>query len=214
MHTALEQKLYERYPAVFQSFMPQRCRASCSMMYCRDGWFGLIETAAKLLENRSDTTQITGIKEKFGLLRLSLINADHYARGIAQMTEILSGRTCERCGNPGLIFQANCQIACRCLNHAGPERISGLIHHHKTKRYRAMGYGWSRLMSALSDYVDASKESNGMSCSKIKVYRNGDQLKIESSAENDRWRGAIAFVEEYSKIVNERDGSCVISLSN
>lgn len=41
------------------------------------------------------------VKEKFGTLRFYCSGGDDYTRGVLDMAEAMSGRTCERCGSPG-----------------------------------------------------------------------------------------------------------------
>jgi hypothetical protein len=207
MRADLEELLCRKYPNLFEAFTPHCGTTPYAMMYCEDGWFGLVDTAAGLLSKHRAETRIVGVKEKFGLLQLSLIKADDYARGIAQMAGILAGRICECCGNPGMIFQGQGRIACRCLDHAGAECISGKINEHKTKDYPDVGYGWCRLLTALDDYLDAQGRKldfNGYE-------RSDERLSIlmNTYGFGATHRGAIEYVAAYSRLVDEATGELV-----
>jgi hypothetical protein len=73
---------------------------------CDDGWFDLLETLFIEIEAYcSQTEQVypkaAQIKEKFGLLRIYLDGADSTVNRMTWLTEHMSGRICEQCGNKG-----------------------------------------------------------------------------------------------------------------
>ena len=45
---------------------------------------------------------VTQIKEKFGTLRFYYDGGDEYIRGLEDMAESMTARTCEDCGSPGM----------------------------------------------------------------------------------------------------------------
>lgn len=48
-----------------------------------------------------DPVEFLQIKEKFGGMRCYYRGGDQYVAGVVHMTEVMSYRTCEKCGNPG-----------------------------------------------------------------------------------------------------------------
>lgn len=79
-----------------------------------DGWLSLVEDLCFALQQRVVNLKVTKpqysgirilqVKEKFGYLRVyTNANNDDYVNGLIRMAELVSGRTCEECGNPGSI---------------------------------------------------------------------------------------------------------------
>lgn len=107
MSPELEQKLIEKYPSLFRD----RTRPPTESLMCYgcdhdDGWYGVIEGMCSLIERHLDGTEdnpyrFTQIKEKFGGLRVYDTGGDDYIRGVIDMAENMSYKTCEVTGNPG-----------------------------------------------------------------------------------------------------------------
>ncbi len=58
-------------------------------------------------------------QEKTGSLRCFLSSKDDFIDGLIQMSEEISGKTCEVCGEPGLMDVENNVVQVRCLRHGG-----------------------------------------------------------------------------------------------
>lgn len=65
-------------------------------------WDGSPQTKVPVREPVNQVT-VTYIKEKFGQLRFHYVGGDDTIRGMVDMAEMFSTRTCEKCGDPGVI---------------------------------------------------------------------------------------------------------------
>jgi hypothetical protein len=100
MKEELYNKIINKYPKVFRHV---------HYIECGDGWYHLIDTLARKLENEIGRIQedqqedfyATQIKEKFGTLRFYFSQETPYMRGAIAMAESMSSVICEYCGNPG-----------------------------------------------------------------------------------------------------------------
>lgn len=106
------QQLFERYPKIFE----HRER-----LWCRDGWFDLIDALCGRLQEISDRTGskvvARQVKEKFGGLRFYVDGATPEHDNAIAEAEAASHRTCEVCGKPGEIKVASGYVQCRCPAH-------------------------------------------------------------------------------------------------
>jgi hypothetical protein len=113
MNEELERTLILKYPKIFSS-------KSFYYFEHSDGWFDIIDVACSNIQNHVDWKrknsdpeildeeweeghQVVAVqsKEKFGGLRFYVNNCDEYVRGVIEMTESMSYRTCEYCGLKG-----------------------------------------------------------------------------------------------------------------
>ncbi|WP_070398423.1 hypothetical protein [Hydrogenophaga sp. PML113] len=106
------QQLIERYPKIFE----HRER-----LWCRDGWFDLIDALCSKLQEISDRTgsQVVArqVKEKFGGLRFYVSKGTtEHADAIAE-AEQASHHICEVCGQPGVVKVSAGYVQCRCPAH-------------------------------------------------------------------------------------------------
>ncbi len=130
MTPELEQKLYERWPEIFEGrFLPPTQSLMCFGLECGDGWFDLIDALCSQLANhysnaarawerrlKNATPDENGmvevplvprlpravqVKEKFGGLRFYVDSATDEDYACIHMAEAMSYRICETCGNPG-----------------------------------------------------------------------------------------------------------------
>ena len=113
MKKELEEKLFEKYPAIFrQKDLPATHTAMCWGIACGDGWYDIIDTLCSNIkhyvrqQNLKDDTgdliiEALQVKEKFGGLRFYIYGGDDYIRGLVSMAESMSYRVCEECGSPG-----------------------------------------------------------------------------------------------------------------
>lgn len=123
MSPELEQKLVEAYPEIFVDYKNEN-----SPMYwgiqCGDGWYDLIESICWCIQSRIDIDTslkqptASTIKEKFGRLRISMIDTDEYTNGVFHFAELISGRICEVCGGQGKVDTDEFGVVrTRCAQH-------------------------------------------------------------------------------------------------
>lgn len=97
---------------------------------CGDGWFGLLDALCTRLQFHTDhgdgpQVRVVQVKEKFGTLRFYVDDADRFQRGMIDLAQALSARTCEVCGAPGQVNSRGGAFAARCLVHARPANGGG-----------------------------------------------------------------------------------------
>jgi hypothetical protein len=126
MSPELDSKLCEKYPKIFvnrNAPMTETCM--CWGFDHGDGWYNIIDALCENIQNHIDwknsqrerllkdnphnievpkeVPQVVAdqVKEKFGTLRFYYHGGDDYIRGLVNMAESMSGRTCDVCGKPG-----------------------------------------------------------------------------------------------------------------
>jgi len=130
MKTELENRLFEKYPRLFQQKaldMQQTCL--CWGIECGDGWYELLDSLCHCIEEhfwnkenhkrlkenkvplefdefKNDISLIqyttaAQVKEKFGGLRFYISKCETYVNGVIRMAELMSYKICEICGKPG-----------------------------------------------------------------------------------------------------------------
>lgn len=122
MTPELDIALASRHPKIY----PTRSRTGQFGFECLDGWAGLLDAAAGLIQKHVDATgadQVFArqVKEKFGSLRIYTWNADDRALAIFDLIEGLSSSICEECGQLGSISEYKGWLRCRCPEHLSPE---------------------------------------------------------------------------------------------
>ena len=112
MKKELEEKLFEKYPAIFrQKDLPATHTAMCWGIACGDGWYDIIDALCCQIKNHlkyniekdegTILVEAVQVKEKFGGLRFYYHGGDSYINGLVSMAESMSYRVCEECGSPG-----------------------------------------------------------------------------------------------------------------
>ena len=119
MSPELENKLIEKYPEIFTRTNAHGEHEVVSYgVSVGDGWYNIIDCLCSSVQNHLShhrakrhltptefeeqfQTKAAQVKEKFGGLRFYVDNSDDYVKGIIQMAEAMSVRTCEECGSPG-----------------------------------------------------------------------------------------------------------------
>jgi hypothetical protein len=61
------------------------------------------ESVFRIIPDRCTQVVAAQVKEKFGTLRFYFDGGDGYCRGVISMMEVMSGKTCMYCGNPGKV---------------------------------------------------------------------------------------------------------------
>lgn len=119
MKLELQDKLYEKYPALFgQKDLPMTQTAMCWGIDTGDGWYNIIDCLCSAIDEHveqlkeqqaksgeppdpdSYEIQFVQVKEKFGTLRAYLNYSDETLEALVGMAARLSARTCDQCGNP------------------------------------------------------------------------------------------------------------------
>ena len=125
MNKELQQKLYDRFPALYrQKDLPMTQTCMCWGIEPDDGWFDLIWMLSLALEDETKTTgtviEAMQVKEKFGGLRFYLSGATERAYNLVSAAERLSEITCEVCGKYGRVTNrtGGHWYKCVCKEHA------------------------------------------------------------------------------------------------
>ncbi len=117
MQKELEQKLFEKYPYLFEN-RHKSIQESCMAwgVEFSDGWYDIIDHLCFEIEQHEKNitnekspwynkdykkVQFDQTKEKFGGLRIYYSGGDEYVKGLVHMAESMSYCTCENCGNKG-----------------------------------------------------------------------------------------------------------------
>lgn len=129
MKEELDKALCEKYPLIFANrYGNMQSTAMCWGFECGDGWYNIIDALClniqgyidgvkksrdALLKNNpynapipDEVPQVVAVqvKEKFGGLRFYYDGGDERIRGMEQVAESMSTRTCETCGKPGKLI--------------------------------------------------------------------------------------------------------------
>lgn len=121
MKKELDEKLVNDFPKIFADRF-KSCQETCMCwgFECHEGWFNLIYSLCNCIQNylnhKPEIEQVvaTQVKEKYGTLRFYFDGGDEYIQGLVDMTEYLSGCTCEICGNPGKLTGSRYDLRLRC----------------------------------------------------------------------------------------------------
>ena len=119
MNDKLEKQLYSKYPDIFREKDLDETRSCLAWgIECDDGWYDLIDNLCKELKNIQNKYPVNivakQIKEKFGDLRFyyDILNNEEDGEfdskkiikevcDTVSRYELLSAKTCEKCGQPG-----------------------------------------------------------------------------------------------------------------
>lgn len=116
MNDLLEDGLRARYPEILESMKDG--------IQCNDGWLTILDALFDEITRHCKHEGISvprarQVKEKTGSLRCYLSSRDPFIDGLTQMAEEISGKTCEVCGEPGLMDVQDHVVQVRCLKHGG-----------------------------------------------------------------------------------------------
>lgn len=110
MKRELDELLCSRYPEIFRDrHADMRTTAMCWGFDCGDGWFdiidGLCHQITELVRSgKSASVVAVQVKEKYGTLRFNVFAANDEVLELIDEAEAKSERTCESCGQPGLLI--------------------------------------------------------------------------------------------------------------
>tara|TARA_Y100001973_G_C5122418_1_gene293453 strand:+ start:251 stop:781 length:531 start_codon:yes stop_codon:yes gene_type:complete len=125
MKKELQEKLFEKYPAIFrQKDLSAQETAMCWGLACGDGWYVLIDELCGEIQNRVNNVnrgrkykienspssivptkvemlicEAVQVKEKFGGLRFYIYGGDDFIDGAISLAESMSYRICSKCGS-------------------------------------------------------------------------------------------------------------------
>ena len=136
MNDELEQRLYNKYPALFrQKDLSAQETCMCWGIAVGNGWYEIIDEACQKLQQLADESKVTiefaQVKEKFAELRLyfeikpigdtlSLFDTNSIcikAQEIVSQAEEKSRHTCDFCGEPGFYCSRGWKKI-RCKKHS------------------------------------------------------------------------------------------------
>jgi len=152
MKLELEQQLVKTYPEIFSQGDSNQTLMAFGME-CGDGWFDLIDTICKAIQNQTEHVNLlwpkvkfgvvaVQVKEKYGTLRFynEFIYADgleehdrdrldnyiNQVNGMVSFAEFMSGRICEVCGQKGTLDGGSFP-RCRCKECEYKEKYNRLL---------------------------------------------------------------------------------------
>ncbi len=108
MKRELQNKLYEKYPEIFQDrTKPMTETAMCWGIDCDDGWYDIIEKLCDtIMIIRGNSNPIASqVKEKYGVLCFYINGGDDAVYLAIRMAERASSITCEICGKEGELWE-------------------------------------------------------------------------------------------------------------
>ena len=125
MNKELQQKLYDRFPAIYrQHSLPMTQTCMCWGCEVDDGWFDLLWMLSLALEDEAKASgtviEAVQVKEKFGGLRFYHNGSTTRTHNLIGMAERLSEMTCEVCGKYGRVTnrEGSYWLKCVCKEHA------------------------------------------------------------------------------------------------
>lgn len=114
MREELDRQLCEKYPKIFvnRRGLPTET-LMCFGFEHGDGWYDILDSLCGQIQNHLDwvnkkeetVKQVVAVqvKEKFGGLRFYYEGGDSTVDGMVRMAESWAARTCEVCGNRGIL---------------------------------------------------------------------------------------------------------------
>jgi hypothetical protein len=122
MNPELDKKLCDKYPEIFRDrHGDMRTTAMVWGFECGEGWYQIIDTLCGCMQsytmaNGKPQVVATQVKEKYGTLRFYTQDHDDTVDGIIRVAEEWSSRTCEVCGQAG-VLRGNSWVKTRCEEH-------------------------------------------------------------------------------------------------
>jgi len=124
-------ELYDKYPQLF----PKNC------IECNVGWYQIIDQMCLAIQTYVESgihdeiifPEFISIKEKFGVLSISMEDTDHIIDIVIKSCEILSYHTCEYCGENAQLY---CSSKWRSWSHYKTLCLDHAIEFYYYKLYR------------------------------------------------------------------------------
>ena len=116
-------EILARHPKLFAKNTPPRTPFDYFGIECGEGWAGLIDETASIIEAIADRDgqplpTVLQIKEKFGKLQFYIGGATGAMFDAALAAEPKSAKICEVCGDPGRLHTDRPWIRTLCNRHA------------------------------------------------------------------------------------------------
>ncbi len=173
--------LYEKYPEIFrQKDLPISQSCMPWGFSHGDGWFQIVdELCGQIMEHVHNVNrhlnhrqskgkdldlspmpvpEAVQVKEKFGTLRFYVSAADDHVRGLINMAEGMSARTCETCGNSGKIMNDKGWVSTLCdpCRYKQPNPALALLAQIKAdeERMRNAGLTYDAIRTILNEYEE------------------------------------------------------------
>jgi len=126
MKAELEHQLQAKYPELFHDLYgdPQQTCMAWGLE-CDDGWYTLLDVLCRQIQHHQQWNMqkdlhpvvLEQVKEKYGTLSFYYRGGDDVVAGLVQMTEAMSAKTCERCGQSGRV-RGGSWLKTLCETHA------------------------------------------------------------------------------------------------
>lgn len=183
---------------------------------CDAGWLVLIDALLDEITRHCASQGIPvprarQIKEKGGSLRCYLSSKDAFIEGLVQMAEEISGKTCEICGEPGLMGVQDHVVQVRCLKHGGrshdehdrtpaiwrlePERPPS-SERRVPGRTEEGAELW--ILDLLNEVADDYCYKRAPSF-RVKAVHGGDGLRFDAESSDERLEGLMAMASAFWK---------------
>ena len=126
MRKELIDELRQRHP---QLLGPMGEPAIQPSILCGDGWFNLIDCLCEILVSAEEhhveaVIRVDEIKSKYGSLRFETSGLQPEGEAQVALIELISERTCEVCGGPGVTINRSGWLATLCETHAATEHLT------------------------------------------------------------------------------------------
>ena len=129
MKQELDELLCKKYPKMFVNRnMSMQETAMCWGFSCGDGWFVLIDELCGSIQSYIDLNSrpdrvipqviVDQVKEKLGTLRFYYTGGNDLIHGMVWFAESMSGRICDKCGEPGTRQSDNGWVYTVCKSHS------------------------------------------------------------------------------------------------
>jgi hypothetical protein len=118
MNKLNQDKLLNDFPELYkQYYLPMSETCMCWGFDCGDGWFDLIYKLSTNISKIDPTCEAVQVKEKFGGLRFYISKGNNELYELINNAEKESFKTCEICGNPGILYNKDNWMIIRCEDH-------------------------------------------------------------------------------------------------
>lgn len=97
-------KLFDSYPKLFPKDRTIQQSLMAFGFECDDGWYEILDKLFSKMTTTGEPIEVVQVKEKFGTLRVYVNGASDAVHDMIDEAEEESGKTCERCGKPGKLY--------------------------------------------------------------------------------------------------------------
>jgi len=102
MNLGLEKKLQREFPKLFRGKDKPLTESLMGFgIMCGNGWYGILYDLFRNLSELDEDIELLEVKEKFGTLRVYIINGSDKAYDLIEEAESKSRFVCEVCGKEG-----------------------------------------------------------------------------------------------------------------